>query len=71
MYDKSRLTTERKILNFQFMSAFLSMGTIFFTSLGTYLSVFIATELIIFLAGLIVLTSVIPLFFVEFEENSE
>lgn len=60
--------SKKKVVYFQIMAVFSIFARILFIPLGTYLSDYIATEWIIFVSGVIVLVSIIPMWFIKAEK---
>ena len=60
--------SKKKVVYFQIMAVFSIFALILFIPLGTYLSDYIATEWIIFVSGVIVLVSIVPMWFIKAEK---
>ncbi|MFX1411234.1 MAG: hypothetical protein ACFFA6_12870 [Promethearchaeota archaeon] len=57
--------SQNKVFYYQIMALFSVAANVIFTPLGTFLYQYIETELIIMIAGIIILISVIPIYFVK------
>jgi len=65
MIDKS----QKKVMQYQIMAAFVILAKIIFVGLGTYLSARIPTEYIVVISGILIILSVIPILFLEGNER--
>ena len=61
--------SEKKVVIFQVMASFVILAKVIFIPIGTTLSVGITTELIIMIAGLFTAFSIVPLYFIEYENS--
>jgi MFS family permease len=61
--------SEKKVVVFQVMASFAILAKVIFIPLGTALSTGIATEVIIMIAGILTAFSVVPLYFIEYENS--
>ncbi|TFG13558.1 MAG: hypothetical protein EU535_04795 [Promethearchaeota archaeon] len=57
--------SKKNVMIFQILIAFTILARVIFVPLGTYLSIIISTEFIILISGLLIILSVIPLFFIK------
>ncbi len=57
--------SKKRVLIYQVMSSFVILASVVFIPLGTYLSAYIATEMIIVSAGLLIIISAVPIYFMK------
>ncbi len=63
--------SDKKAFKYHIISIFVVLTQIIFVPLGIYLSTMISTEMIILLVGVLTTSSIIPLFFVNFQKESK
>jgi hypothetical protein len=56
---------QNRVFYYQLITMFSILASIVFTPIGTYLYGFIETEIIIMISGILVIFSIIPIYFIK------
>jgi hypothetical protein len=63
--------SQKKVIYYQIMSSSIILASVIFIPLGTYLTYLIPTEFIIITAGILTILSIIPIYFVDYNQQEK